>query len=76
VILEEGIRPEVVLELKNMGHVITDSVSGAQRARLGRGQVITRGAWWDRSQNHAVCNDCNVYWAGSDLRADGIVAGY
>ena len=75
--VEEGIQPEVTQRLREMGHIITDeAVSGNRRSMFGRGQVITRGAWWDRSEGDAVCKDASVYWAGSDPRADGIVAGY
>lgn len=74
--VEEGVELEVTQRLRQMGHNVTGVASGAQRVIFGRGQVITRGAWWDRSGSGAVCKDPTVYWAGSDPRADGIVAGY
>lgn len=57
VYLEEGIRPEVVDELKRMGHDV-ELLTGHERAMFGRGQVIQKlagGAWA----------------GGSDPRADG-----
>ncbi|KAK7507214.1 hypothetical protein BaRGS_00001149 [Batillaria attramentaria] len=74
VVVEQGIQPDVIQKLRDMGHNVTEVASGHGRAILGRGQVITRGAWWDRSGS--VCRQPSVYWAGSDPRADGIVAGY
>ena len=74
--VEEGVKPEVIQRLRDMGHNVTEVLSGPRRSILGRGQVITRGAWWDISFGGAVCKDSSVYWAGSDPRADGIVACY
>ncbi|KAL8604190.1 hypothetical protein ACOMHN_014758 [Nucella lapillus] len=74
--IEEGISPEVTQRLQKMGHNVTGVVSGFERSSFGCGQVITRGAWWDKSESSAVCKESNVYWAGTDPRADGIVAGY
>jgi gamma-glutamyltranspeptidase / glutathione hydrolase len=58
VALEEGIPNRVMSRLEEMGHAI-DPTSGFERALFGRGQVIV----WD--------NDQDVFWAGSDPRADG-----
>ena len=54
-----------------MGHNVAGPVIGWDRALFGRGQVISRGAWWGEDG----CGDC-VYWSGSDARADGQVAAY
>ena len=58
--LEEGIKPEVVQELKRMGHDV-QVISGFQRKIFGRGQII---------RLH-VEDGINVWSAGSDLRGDG-----
>ncbi|GAA5824946.1 hypothetical protein JCM3770_006715 [Rhodotorula araucariae] len=57
VYLEEGVRPEVVEELKKMGHDV-ELLTGHDRSMFGRGQIIQKlpsGAWA----------------AGSDPRGDG-----
>lgn len=64
--LEEGISPQVINQLSTMGHVTHGPVSGYGRTIFGRGQIIvsrptTRGTVW---------------WAGSDIRADGLAIGY
>jgi len=58
--LEEGISPEVVQGLKDLGHPV-EVVSGHGRSMFGRGQIIR------------VSHDDGqmVYSAGSDPRADG-----
>lgn len=58
VALEEGISPQVVSELAEMGHP-ADLVSGHERAVFGRGQVILRDG------------QSGTLWGGSDPRADG-----
>ena len=58
VALEEGIDPEVMAELANMGHPV-ETVGGYARAIFGRGQIILRQA------------ENGVLWGGSDPRADG-----
>lgn len=70
--VEEGIPAEVVSELKSLGHN-AELVSGHSRAMFGRGQVISQGSWWRSGLNG---RDKQVYWAGSDPRADGLVASY
>ena len=63
VYLEEGIGPEVVEQLRKMGHTV-HQVSGWNRAMFGRGQIIQK---LQDSKGKLV-------WAGgSDLRADGQV---
>ncbi|CEQ39592.1 SPOSA6832_01131, partial [Sporobolomyces salmonicolor] len=60
VYLEEGIKPEVVEELKKMGHDVK-LLTGHERAMFGRGQIIQKlpsGAWAGgsdpRGDGHAV----------------------
>jgi gamma-glutamyltranspeptidase/glutathione hydrolase len=60
VYLEEGIKPEVVEELKKMGHDV-QIVKGYERGLFGRGQII---------RLH-VEDGINVWSAGSDPRGDG-----
>lgn len=75
--LEEGISREVAEELKKRGHDVTFPVRGYPRSLFGRGQVITQGAWWDQdSANQIVSRSSDVYWAGTDPRADGVALGY
>jgi gamma-glutamyltranspeptidase/glutathione hydrolase len=56
--LEEGIPPQTLARLAEMGHPV-EQVSGMSRAMFGRGQIILRD-----SQTGVLC-------AGSDPRADG-----
>lgn len=58
--LEEGIRPEVVEKLKQLGHQV-EVVTGYERGLFGRGQIIRKH--YDGDQL--------VYSAGSDPRGDG-----
>ncbi|XP_064617708.1 glutathione hydrolase-like YwrD proenzyme [Liolophura sinensis] len=75
--LEEGISTEVAEELKNRGHDVMFPVSGYPRSLFGRGQVITQGAWWSQdSTNQMISRSSDVYWAGTDPRADGVALGY
>ncbi len=74
--VEEGISEETISELQSMGHAINGPLTGYSRALFGRGQII-------RSQPvSVVCGDdnreedVNVWWAGSDGRADGMALGY
>ena len=58
--IEEGIAPEVVKELKDMGHHV-QQLEGYGRGLFGRGQIIRRHV-----------NDGVLVWSGgSDLRGDG-----
>ncbi len=71
--VEEGIPMETISKLKSMGHSIEGPLSGPSRALFGRGQII-------RSQPVDVSGGgkerVNVWWAGSDGRADGMAVGY
>ena len=58
VLLEDGIPPEVLLELGRMGHMV-NTVRGFERSAFGRGQIICRD-----SSTGVLCG-------GSDPRADG-----
>ena len=71
VALEEGIDDSVILKLKTLGHSIEGPVSGQNRALFGRGQIISLS-------NPAVRGEGaeQVWWAGSDCRADGLAIGY
>jgi gamma-glutamyltranspeptidase / glutathione hydrolase len=60
VFIEEGVREEVVEELRRLGHEVVVS-KGFDRGRFGRGQVISRH----------IDGDTLVWSAGSDLRGDG-----
>lgn len=60
VYLEAGIKPEVVAELRKLGHTI-GVLDGMNRATFGRGQIIR--THWDDGRL--------VYSAGSDPRGDG-----
>jgi gamma-glutamyltranspeptidase/glutathione hydrolase len=58
VALEDGMPPEIILDLKKLGHPVY-SVSGYERSLFGRGQVILRDPV------------SGLLTAGSDPRADG-----
>jgi gamma-glutamyltranspeptidase/glutathione hydrolase len=58
VALEDGISPDVLIHLGELGHSVY-SVSGPARALFGRGQIICRAA------------ETGVLCGGSDPRADG-----
>ena len=79
IMIEEGIPEEVVKELSNLGHN-PHIVSGHDRAAFGRGQVISQGSWWKPDNTQVIAQGTkdgrSVFWAGSDPRADGCVAGY
>lgn len=58
--IEEGVAPEVVEGLRNLGHNV-EVVTGHSRALFGRGQII-------RVREE---DGVHVYTGGSDPRADG-----
>ena len=62
VALEEGIAPQVIAALQEMGHPV-EVVSGMGRSLFGRGQIIRRDP-----QTGVLCG-------GSDPRADGCAMG-
>lgn len=71
VFLEEGISEVVAKELAELRHNITYPVSGHNRSVFGRGQIIAR-----RSAPGKSGPSRDVYWSGSDPRADGLAIGY
>ena len=64
VYIEEGMAPEVISGLRNMGHTV-EVLYGWQRFMFGRGQVIRRH--YDGEGDEAI----GVWSGGSDLRGDG-----
>lgn len=70
--LEDGISQEVKDKLHNLGHTIKYPVKGFERIKFGRGHIITKGSWWDKSENSSN----SVLWAGCDPRTDGLALGY
>ncbi|KAL5017441.1 hypothetical protein ScPMuIL_007030 [Solemya velum] len=70
VFIEDGVSREVIDGLRQLGHAVTGPVSGFDRKVFGRGQVITKGNWFSGGSTQ------DIYWAGSDLRADGVAIGY
>ena len=70
VFLEDGISGVVAKELMELGHNVAYPVSGHNRSVFGRGQIIAR--------KRAPCKsgpERDVYWSGSDPRADGLANG-
>ncbi|XP_042313920.1 glutathione hydrolase-like YwrD proenzyme [Sceloporus undulatus] len=70
--LEEGISQDIAEELGAMGHTVISPVTGHSRSMFGQGQIITKGDWWRQK----TLSSSNVFWAGSDPRADGCALGY
>ncbi|XP_078420379.1 glutathione hydrolase-like YwrD proenzyme isoform X1 [Cetorhinus maximus] len=74
--LEEGISQSATQDLIARGHNVHWPVCGHDRSLFGRGQIITKGTWWE-SQRALVAEDSQeVLWAGSDPRADGCAIGF
>ncbi|XP_041038969.1 glutathione hydrolase-like YwrD proenzyme isoform X2 [Carcharodon carcharias] len=74
--LEEGISQSATQDLIARGHNVHWPVCGHDRSLFGRGQIITKGPWWE-SQRALVAEDSQkVLWAGSDPRADGCAIGF
>jgi len=46
VALEQGIHPTVMEKLKAKGHEVVGPITGHGRSLFGRGQIITKGAFW------------------------------
>lgn len=72
VALEEGINDEVMIGLRTLGHKVEGPVMGHARSLFGRGQIVTLFHPSERG-----CDSVEqVWWAGSDGRADGLAIGY
>jgi len=65
--LEEGVSPEVIKQMSDMGHNTEGPITGYSRKLFGRGQIIVQ---------HPTSNEGRVWWAGSDNRGDGQAIGY
>ncbi|XP_078611446.1 glutathione hydrolase-like YwrD proenzyme isoform X1 [Branchiostoma floridae x Branchiostoma japonicum] len=76
VALEQGIHPTVMEKLKAKGHEVVGPITGHGRSLFGRGQIITKGAFWLAEGDVRVANDKRVLWSGSDPRADGLAIGF
>jgi gamma-glutamyltranspeptidase/glutathione hydrolase len=68
--LEEGIPEETVAGLRGLGHSVRAPVRGNDRDLFGRGQIICSRPVGEGRQRR------NVWWAGSDNRADGLAVGF
>ncbi|XP_021347302.1 uncharacterized protein LOC110446456 isoform X2 [Mizuhopecten yessoensis] len=73
--VEDGISLDVVAGLAEMGHTVRGPLVAHGRSLFGKGQAITVGAFWDKS-NTGKNRDGRVYWCGSDPRADGMAIGF
>ncbi|XP_025900910.1 uncharacterized protein LOC112952299 isoform X1 [Nothoprocta perdicaria] len=74
--LEDGISQAVAEDLRARGHWSQWPISGHHRSLFGRGQVITKGDWWQSGGSLSSRHLQNVLWAGSDPRGDGCAVGY
>ena len=74
--VEEGVSHVVINELRRMGHEVQGPVVGHDRALFGRGQIIRSCPQAYRDSDNEVKGLHNVWWAGSDGRADGMAIGY
>ncbi|XP_033004073.1 glutathione hydrolase-like YwrD proenzyme [Lacerta agilis] len=72
--LEDGIPRHIAEALIAKGHTAMAPVTGHSRSMFGRGQIITKGDWWRHWR--ILPSSSNVFWAGSDPRADGCALGY
>ena len=70
VLVEEGICASTLEQLGTIGHDVKGPVAGYQRSVFGRGQIICSRPCGEGSARQ------NVWWAGSDGRADGMAIGY
>ena len=76
--LEEGISLEAISRLKAMGHDVQGPITGHNRAVFGRGQIISsRPVDLEMMSGSTGSQErVNVWWSGSDGRADGMAVGY
>ena len=74
--VEEGMSDVVIGELRRMGHDIRGPVVGHERALFGRGQIIRSCPQACGDTHGEVKGLHNVWWTGSDGRADGMAIGY
>ncbi|XP_043558613.1 glutathione hydrolase-like YwrD proenzyme [Chiloscyllium plagiosum] len=74
--LEEGISEPAAQSLIARGHNVHWPVRGHERSLFGRGQIITKGTWWESQHALIAEDDQEVLWAGSDPRSDGCAIGY
>ncbi|XP_072428128.1 glutathione hydrolase-like YwrD proenzyme [Chiloscyllium punctatum] len=74
--LEEGISEPAAQRLIARGHNVHWPVRGHERSLFGRGQIITKGTWWESQHALIAEDDQEVLWAGSDPRSDGCAIGY
>ncbi|XP_060689995.1 glutathione hydrolase-like YwrD proenzyme [Hemiscyllium ocellatum] len=74
--LEEGISEPAAQKLIARGHNVYWPVRGHERSLFGRGQIITKGMWWESQHALIAEDDQEVLWAGSDPRSDGCAIGY
>ena len=86
VAIEEGIALETIMKLKEMGHNIQGPVLGHNRALFGRGQIIVsrpiasavsrKSGSTENVGERGEMEGEQIWWAGSDPRADGLAIGY
>lgn len=76
VYVEDGFSDEVIQELCSMGHDIIGPITGWDRRRFGRGQVITMGDWWSTKDTASAETGQVLLYAGCDIRGDGVPVGY
>ena len=68
--LEDGISQDTIAELRALGHNVKGPLKGIERMLFGKGQIIC-------SRPVQVGNErANVWWSGSDGRADGMAVGF
>ncbi len=72
VALEEGIDEKTIAGLGALGHNVEGPVVGHARSLFGRGQIVTLLHPSERGHEGVE----QVWWAGSDGRADGLAIGY
>ncbi len=67
VCLEEGIKENVIAQLKSKGHSAIGPVTSYDRCIFGRGHII---------KQEKTAGGERVLWAGCDGRSDGTAMGY